>query len=72
MTNERKAMEIADVCTGCADFGCCEHCSPTERYYAAMDMAEWKDDYYKKLLDLLVESGADVNIINNYIKNCIE
>lgn len=39
---------------------------------AAMEMAQWKDEYYKKLLDLLVKSGANVDIITNYIENCIE
>ena len=37
----------------------------------AYNMAEWKDDYYKKLLDLLVKSGADADIITDYIENCI-
>lgn len=41
----------------------CEKC--------AMEMAEWKDDYYKKLLDLLVKSGANADIITDYIENCI-
>ena len=41
-------------------------------YQAAMQAMEWKDEYYEKLLDLLVESGADADIITNYIKNCIE
>lgn len=38
----------------------------------ALEAMQWKDEYYKKLLDLLVESGADADIITNYIKNCIE
>lgn len=37
----------------------------------ALRMARWKDDYYKKLLDLLVKSGANADIITNYIENCI-
>ena len=39
--------------------------------WSAMKMAEWKDDYYKKLLDLLVKSGANADIITEYIENCI-
>lgn len=34
----------------------------------ALEMAAWKDEYYKKLLNLLIESGADADIITNYIK----
>lgn len=41
-------------------------------FNAVMQAMELKDEYYKKLLDLLVESGADADIITNYIKNCIE
>lgn len=39
-------------------------------YLACMEMARWKDNQYqKKLLDLLVETGADPELIREFIKN---
>ena len=66
MTNEEKANEIArDMLPyNNAEYHAC--------YNSAIKAMEWKDEQYKKLLDLLVESGADADIITNYIKNCIE
>ena len=59
MTNEEKVKEIA---------------YKNLKYYLLVN--ETSEDsfqeYYKKLLNLLIKSGADVNIITNYIKDCIE
>ncbi len=64
MTNEEKAKELSREWA----------VSGTEytAYDCLMQMAEWKDEYYKELLDLLVKSGANIDIITNYIENCIE
>lgn len=74
MTNEEKAKEIAelheiiysvhDKYNDVYDETSFEEC-----YGSALQMAEWKDEYYKALLDLLVKSGADANIITDYVKN---
>lgn len=78
MINEEKAREIAQLCNGCTEgnpshscYGC-SHCEERGVYCGAIELAAWKDEYYKKLLNLLIESGADADIITNYIKNCIE
>lgn len=78
MTNEEKAKELAEknscyynVYQKCGGETVDEF-SYDECYQTVLEMAEWKDDYYKKLLDLLIKSGADPNITTNYIKNCIE
>lgn len=68
MTNEEKAEEIRlDYTKG----GYRESVYAADLEDALKEMAQWKDEYYKKLLDLLVKSGADSDIITNYIKNCI-
>lgn len=75
MTNEEKAREIINCGDWCESINKCDYKNTGVNCYAygiAMRMAEWKDDYYKKMLDLLIKSGADPNIITNYIKNCIE
>lgn len=70
MTNEDKAKQLYHEYE---DAKCCG--VPMARgsvaFNAAMEMAQWKDDYYKKLLDWLVKSGANADIITDYIENCI-
>ena len=59
MTNEEKVKEIA---------------YKNLKYYLLVNETseDSLQEYYKKLLNLLIKSGADVNIITNYIKDCIE
>ena len=77
MNIEDKIKEIAKKnCKSYFEFendgGSYEVSSYEDCYDSAMQMHEWDKEYYNKLLDLLVKSGADANIITDYIKNCIE
>ena len=58
MTNERQAEKIMKRWGAFADVA----------YNAATDMAEWKDEQYRKLLDKLVANGADKKIIDKFLK----
>ena len=62
MTTEERAREISESFyrpeTGYSD---------EELYMSAMAMAEWKDRQYLALLDTLIKSGADPQIVHDFI-----
>lgn len=62
MTNEEKAVEIGEW------FELSR--SPSEKIgqRAAEEMAYWKDEQYRSLLNLLIEDGANSEIIYNFLK----
>lgn len=62
MTNEGKAVEIGDL------FEFSRNYPEIIGRLAAEEMAYWKDKQYRSLLNLLIEEGANTEIIYNFLK----
>ena len=62
MTNEEKAAEIGEL------FELSMKTPEMIGRLAAEEMAYWKDEQYRALLNLLIETGAKSEIIYEFIK----
>ena len=62
MTNEEKAVEIGEL------FELSMFPSEKIGQLAAEEMAYWKDEQYRALLNLLIEAGANTEIIYEFLK----
>lgn len=54
MNNEQKAKELANYCAGETDY------KESAAYSAAMEMAQWKDEQFKQILQVIYSKTLSI------------